>query len=209
MNFVSKSLFQSNAAVIYDDRRFLHPENPMLTGLYSEQDSKGSRLLDDPYIKTKVLTLPAIAKKIVFETDRVVVYDQTQNEEQFASATRELQRLNEILYKGYKISALGFNFDFYYRFANVVRINDVFAEIFGVKTARENDLLDMGWQFSLDGMGGKCRETYFIKVTAPLDIAVHINCHFPLEKMLPEKELLDYCKYSYERSDQIIKSMSV
>lgn len=209
MNFVSKSLFQSNAVIIFDDPRYQPPDSSLILSWFTSAEATGARVLDDPYIHTKVITLPVLKIKVVLEPNRLLIYDESQDEHTFDRAAKELLRLYEIGFKGLRLGAVGFNFDVYYHFANVVRINDVFAEIFGKITEQTNDLIDMGWQFSLDADGGKRRETYFFKVTAPLDIATHVNHHLPLNKLPTEKEFLSSCKKSYDRADELVNNLNL
>ena len=71
------------------------------------------------------------------------------------------------------------------------------------KILEKANLLDIGVQFTLEKEEGKRRETYFLKVTAPLEVAVHVNSHFFVSKILEPLDIQELFETCYEEIDDI------
>ncbi|MBI3684977.1 hypothetical protein HY250_01065 [Candidatus Azambacteria bacterium] len=198
----SKSLFHANVAFLFLDGRFAAPDNSEIAALFSGQAAQGARFVDDPVMRTKILTLPAAQMKVVLEGRRLRVEDEAGTEPDTSRLIGEAHRVCHTLFPQAPLEGFGFNFDLYCRFNNVLSIKNMFEYFFGTKILKTPDLRDFGFQFTLDRGGnprtqraeqssydGNNADIYFLKVTAPLEIAVHVNRHFA-QRALPAKEQL-------------------
>ena len=82
-------------------------------------------------------------------------------------------------------------------------IKEFFAHFMDSKILEKANLLDIGVQFTLEKEEGKRRETYFLKVTAPLEVAVHVNSHFFVSKILEPLDIQELFETCYEEIDDI------
>jgi hypothetical protein len=96
------------------------------------------------------------------------------------------------------LDSFGFNLEAYYQTKDVIRINDYFNEISGTLLDLGAGLMDFGWQWTIAETNGKAMRGYFLKVTAPLEFAMHHNAHFAAKEPPPKKDLLAMFKETYE-----------
>ncbi|MFA6407202.1 MAG: hypothetical protein WCV80_00660 [Candidatus Paceibacterota bacterium] len=200
----SKSLYHSNLTLLFSEVGFSAPENDVFNSLYGGDAARGMRFVDDPVIGAKVLTLPQLKMRAVLEGRRLRIEDESQEEPGISRVILESLRINSIFEKN-ELEAFGFNFDVYYRFNNVIPMKYIFENIFGDKILKKKDLMNFGMQFSLDKGKQGIVDTYFLKITAPLELMVHMNRHFPTKKMPPEKELRAMFVNCYNEIEEVIK----
>lgn len=170
--------------MVFKTGRFLMPENADLTALYQGEAATGTRFIDNAVSRIKVLDLPKLKLQIIVEPNRLRVEDNSQEEPGSSPLIKEAIYIYQKLFAQFPLNSFGFNFDIYYRFSDVIRLNDLFNNFVEPKILEKTDLGDLGIQFTLEKEGGKKQEQYFIKITAPLEIVVHANHHF-LTKELP------------------------
>ena len=209
MKITSKSLHHSNIVFVFDESRFFIPDNRLLNSLYRGEAAIGARFIDDPILQTKVLDLPKLKLQISVEPGRLRIDDNSQEEPENSFLIKEAVNIYQQSFSQNKLIGFGFNFDIYYQTNQVIRLWDLFANFVEKKVLEKNELRDLGVQFTLEKEGGKRREIYFIKITAPLEIAVHINHHFSASK-LPEfsaiKKSFEKC---YDETDETIQNLKI
>ncbi|MEK7493562.1 MAG: hypothetical protein AAB630_00235 [Patescibacteria group bacterium] len=184
----SKSLFHANVAFVFPDKGFTAPENGAFGTIYRGKDAEGARFFDDPFARTKMLILPALGLKAVLEGRRLRVEDESASEPDKSKLTAEASRIVSALFPNTPIEGFGINIDATCRFNNVIRIQNMFEHFFGAEPLARADLRDFGFQFTIDRGSGN-EDIYFLKVTAPLEIALHVNRHFA-ERTIPAPDRL-------------------
>ncbi|MBI5912987.1 hypothetical protein HY839_00935 [Candidatus Azambacteria bacterium] len=199
----SKSLFHSNLAILFPEQGFAAPDNGAFAALCGGKGAEGARFFDDPFARTKMLTLPALGLKAVLEGRRLRVEDESASEPDKSRLTVEASRIAHALFPNTALEGFGLNIDATCRFNNVIRIQNMFEHFFGAEPLGRADLRDFGFQFTIDRGAGNT-DIYFIKITAPLEIALHVNRHFA-ERTLPApdrlQQLFEDC---YNEIDTII-----
>lgn len=199
---VSQSLHHSNIAFLFDEKSFLLPENADLVGLYRGDEAKGARLTDDPVLRAKVLMLPAIQTRITVEHPRVRIDDESGAELDKSRIAKDARHAYDALFSRQPLSAWGINMDFYFKTQNLIPIRDLFFSYFAEDALPGADLLDTGIQFTLRRK--KFTEVWFLKVTAPLEIAVHVNRHFPESVFPNEQGLQDALLKCYNETNRMM-----
>ena len=202
----SKSIQHSNITCVFNEQQFVTPDNMAFQLLFTGEIAKGMRFLDDPVIGAKVLTLPQLKIKVVLEGRRLRIEDESQEEPAVTQLIAHASTIINGLFPHTLLDAFGFNFDVYYRFNNVIPMKHIFENTFGKQVLKKTDLRDFGMQFSLDTGKLGIVDTYFLKVTAPLELVVHMNRHFPAKKIAPEKELKTMMATCYNEIDEIISA---
>lgn len=191
MAIVSKSLHHSNIAFLLDSTKYVEPENAAFAGLFTGAMGKGARFTDDPVLRAKVLTLPALGLRITLEAGgerpRLRIDDETQAEPDKSSLTGYAIHALRNLFPQTPFVAYGFNYDIFFKTRDVVPIEDIFEEYFDEEAASGADLRDVGIQFTLDKK--KSLEVWFVKVVSPMEVAVHLNNHFPTGHLPAATEL--------------------
>lgn len=199
---ISKSLHHSNIALLFDERTFVLPENADLVGLYRGDEAKGARLTDDPVLRAKVLMLPAIQTRITVEHPRVRIDDESGAELDKTRLAKDSRHAYDALFSRQPLAAWGINFDLYFKTQNVIPIRDIFSAQFSEDALEGADIMDTGIQFTLRRK--KFTEVWFIKVTAPLEMAVHVNRHFSDPVFPDEKGLQDALLKCYNETDKMM-----
>jgi len=214
MRITSKSLHHSNIVFVFDESRFIAPENHVLASFYRGEAAIGARFVDDPVLRTKILELPKLKLQISVEPVRLKIDDNSQEEPEKSFLIKEAVNVFQQLFsQNSKLIGFGFNFDIYYQTNQVIRLQDFFAGFAGKEALKKSELMDFGVQFTLEKDGGKKREIYFIKITAPLEIAVHVNYHFPSLKLAPPLRLPELSEIEtsfskcYNETDEIIEGL--
>lgn len=202
MAIVQKSFHHGNVTVVWNPERFVMPENADLGGIYRGAEAQGARLTDDPVIGAKVLMLPAIGLKITIEKNRVRFDDETGNEPEKSRLCADVTKICAALFPKMPIESWGFNYDIYFRTRDVIFIENIFKSYFGEKTLSGATLMDTGIQFTLDKK--KYQEVWFLKVTAPLEIAAHVNVHFPTKPLPTADELKKMFIECYNKTDDLM-----
>lgn len=207
MDITSKSLHRSNIVFVFAEGKFLMPENAAILSLYSGQMAAGATFADDPALRTKVLNLPRLKLQIGVELNRLRVDDNSQQEPADTILINEVFSVYHKLFPQTPLIGLGFNFDIYYQFREYIRIKDFFEFFTDSEILEKADLRDLGVQFTLDKEGGKKQETYFIKITAPLEMAVHVNHHLVTTKIPDQPALQKLFEKCYNGTDEIIQNL--
>ena len=207
MKITYKSLHHVNIVFIFDEKKFVMPENSAILSVYPSPANGGANFADDVTIRTKVLDLPRLKLQISVEPNRLRIDDNSEGELKDSMLLKDSTMICEKLFPNPKLTGFGFNFDLYYQFENVLMIKEFFSRFIEAKILEGTNLLDLGVQFTLEKEGGLRRDTYFLKVTAPLELAVHVNSHFFTPQILDQtatKELLEKC---YEEVDGVIENV--
>ena len=207
MDITSKSLHHSNIVFVFAEGKFLMPENAAILSLYSGQMAAGATFADDVVLRTKVLDLPRLKLQIGVELNRLRVDDNSQQEPSETTLINEAFSVYHKLFPQTPLTGLGFNFDIYYQFREYIRIKDFFELFTNSEILEKADLRDLGVQFTLEKEGGKKRETYFLKITAPLEMAVHINHHFATTKIPNQPALQKLFEKCYNETDEVIQNL--
>lgn len=204
----SKSLYHSNIVFAFSQDNFLVPDNAELFSFFSSDQTKGANFIEDPILKAKVLSLPQLKVQIIWEKNRLVVEDLSQEENNGGNiSVLAFSLLKKFLDKN-KILGFGFNFDINYRFRDVIGIKEAFLNIADEKVLEKSDLRDWGCQFTLEKEGGKRQERYFLKITSPLEVMAHVNCHFD-NKEINEESLSILFNKCYNEIDEVIKNLKL
>lgn len=207
MAVTSKSLHHSNVVIVFSDTGFRSPEIGELASLYSGEDARGARFIEDPVLQTKLLALPKLNIKITIEGMRLRVDDDLGNDPKEARIIRDLLMTKKKLFSDTKVTGFGFNYDVYYKFNNIIPIRDIFENFFNKEVLGGKELRDIGVQFTVESGGGKIVDTWFFKIVSPLELAVHLNRHFSQSTIPTEKEIARLFENCYNREiDEVIKS---
>lgn len=207
MNITSKSLYNSNIVFVFEEGNILLPDNSILTSLYRGKEAAGARFVDHLTLNTKILDLPELKIKIVTEPSRLRIEDLSQENPDNSKLIQEANNVYQKLFSQSSLIGFGFNFDLYYRFDNLIQVQELFKNLVNQKILNEADLRDLGIQFTLDKDGGKKQEIYFVKITAPFEIAVHANHHFRLKKLPGQNEIERLFKKCYANIDPVIENL--
>lgn len=198
----SKSLHHSNVVLAFDERTFPSPENAVITSAYTGEEGRGARFLDDPLIHAKVLTLPNIGIKLTLEGIRARIDDESKAEPNVSRLAQETARIYQSIFNKGKLTAYGFNYEMYYRFNNLIPLEYIFSGYFSKDALSGATLKDVGIQFTLNRK--HVDEIWYIKVTAPLEVAAHINVHIPASELPGESELKRMFEKQYADFDLIM-----
>ena len=178
MEITVKSIHHSNIVFVFNREKFVFPENSDILSLYQGKAAAGATFADDVVLRTKILDLPNLKLQISVEPFRLRVDDSSQLEPSETSLIYEAAFIYSKLFSKIPLVGFGFNFDLYYQFREAILIKEIFKQFADKKILEKADLRHFGLQFTLEKEGGKRQETYFLKVTAPLEMAVHANFHF-------------------------------
>lgn len=198
----SKSLHHANIALIFNERTFMLPESSDLMALYKGKEAKGARFVDDPVLRAKVVTFPAIQTRFTLEGSRLRIDDESGTELPSSRLAIDTYHAYSSLFKQYPLTAWGINMDIYFRTQNLVQIQSLFSAYFGDEALEGADLLDTGIQFTLRRK--KYVEVWFLKVTGPLEVAVHVNRHFTGVDFPNEKGLQGVLEKCYNETDKMM-----
>ncbi len=207
MDITVKSLHHSNIVFVFQEGKFLIPENAAILSLYQGQTAAGATFADDVVMRTKVLDLPRLKLQISVEPNRLRIDDNSQQEPAQTPLVNEVLSIYRQLFPQTPLIGLGFNFDIYYQFRDVIRLKDFFEFFADPKILEKADLRDLGVQFTLEKEGGKKQETYFLKITAPLEIAAHINHHFFMPKVPDQPAFQKLFEKCYDEIDETIQNL--
>lgn len=199
----SKSLHHANIALIFDERTFTLPESADLMALYRGKEAKGARLIDDAVIKAKVLSLPAIQTRFTVEQSRLRIDDESGAELDKSRLALDASHAYNALFKQYPLTAWGINMDIYFRTQNLIQIRDLFSAYFSDEALEGADLLDTGIQFTIRRK--RFIEVWFLKVTAPLEVSVHVNRHFTNTPFPNEKGIQEALEKCYTETDKMME----
>jgi hypothetical protein len=186
----------------------LVPEPSELVELFKGDRGRGMQLADDPMLRMKVIDLPALGLQIACEEHRIRFEDLEAREPASsplpAEAARILTRLTEN--RRTKFQGYGFNFEVFYQTQDIIPIGEQYTAVsqplpFG------DHLLDFGWQWSVARKDGKEVDAYFMKVTAPLEFALHHNAHFHASRVPAERELAVEFSNAYQETHRTARGL--
>lgn len=183
------------------------PENNVITSIYSGQAAMGAQFVDDPILKVKLLTLPALGLKVIIEHAKLRIEDLQALEPQQSALVKEAGLICRKLFPAAGILGFGFNFDINFRFNKVLPMGQWFEGFFGSKPFKNFDLRDFGLQFSLDNSRQGFSDQWFFKIISPLEMAAHLNRHFSSKKLPEEKYLAQIFEKCYNESEVVATNL--
>lgn len=202
------SLHQANVVFLFTDAT-PPPANAAFMALADGPAAAGVNFVDDEVLGTKLLNVPKAGISIVWEGRRLRIEDQRGAEpkdsglaHQALVAVQKLMAAAPMSLKG-----LGFNFDTYHQVREVMRVQDMLAALEPQAMDFGSSVLDFGWQWTVMHKNGKELEGYFVKITAPLELAVHYNRHVNRETVPNEKELDRLFRESYDRMNATVATL--
>lgn len=200
----SHSLHKTNIVFVFKEHNVPPPENQEIAGLYAGDAAKGAQLVDDPFMRMKVMDVPARGLQIAWEARRLRIEDLRAVEPESSTLVDDAVAAYGTLIapRNIFLDSLGFNFEVYYQTADVIRINDHYNEIAGTFLEIGSGLMDFGWQWTVAEKNGKELNGYFIKVTAPLEFTMHHNAHFGAKEMPSKKDLQAMFERAYEATNK-------
>lgn len=209
MRFNFKSLHQANVVFVLDPNGFVAPDNAAFTSLYEGEAGSGARFVDDPVIGTKYLNLPKQQLNVTLERTRLRIDDDSKLPPDETRLVKEAMYIYGKLFPASTLSAYGFNFDFFYRFPQVIPADGIFAEFASKELLKKAKLRDLGIQFALEKEGGKTQEVFFIKFTGPIEIALHYNVHHRATGELPKQQRMEELfKQAYLTPDATVEQLN-
>ncbi len=208
MTINSKSLYHSNIVFTFSNNAVLAPDNAEFFALFNSDQTKGANFMEDPILKTKVLNLPQLKIQIVWEPTRLIIEDLSREENNSKNITQWAFLVVKKFLDKERVLNFGFNFDVNYRFRDMIGMKEAFLNIVDEKVLEKSDLRDWGCQFTLEKEGGKRQERYFLKITSPLEIMAHINCHFE-SKEINESRLNSLFDKCYNEIDEVMQNLKL
>lgn len=207
MRFNFKSLHQANVVFVLNPSGFIPPTNAAFTSLYEGEAGSGARFVDDPVIGTKYLHLPKQQLNVTLERTRLRVDDDSKLPPDETRLLKEALYIYNKLFPQGGLAAYGFNFDFFYRFPQVLQADSVFSGFASKEILKKAKLRDMGIQFALEKENGKLQEVYFLKFTGPIEMAVHYNIHRSAEELPKQQRFEELFKQSYLAPDAVVEQL--
>lgn len=206
MRIIAKSIQRANIVFVLEPKDFSLPDTATVVALFPQSAHAGSNFLDDAALKLRLFNFPALKMKIVCEEHRLRVEDESGEEPQASGKGREAGRIYRALFPKVQTAGYGFNYDIFYRFDGVIPQRDILQEL--VAPDIIDDIEGFSWQFTLKNPKAKSRETYFFKVISPLEIALHVNFHFPGPAPRGDGELQALYEKCYNGADAIFSHFS-
>jgi len=176
MKITAKSLFHANMVFVLPQQTALKLEPQEVFGHFTSEQSQGSTFADDPVMQLRVFQFPKLQLKVIQEKNRLRLDDGSATDLAKSVLANEGFRLYQALAKGEKSDSYGFNYDIMVRADQVIPQQHILANFVGTETI--DDVADFGWQFTIRKPNGQEQKTYFFKVVSPLEISLHVNCHF-------------------------------
>lgn len=207
MRFNFKSLHQANVVFVLNPSGFIAPENAAFTSLYEGETGSGARFVDDPVIGTKHLNLPKQQLNVTLERTRLRIDDDSKLPPDETRLLKEALYIFRKLFPEGELRAYGFNFDFFYRFPQVIQSDSIFSQFASKDLLKKAKLRDMGIQFALEKENGKMQEVYFLKFTGPIEMALHYNVHRVVDELPKEQRIGELFKQSYLAPDSVVEQL--
>jgi hypothetical protein len=169
----------------------------------------GINFIDDPAMRTKVLHIPKRGLTIVWEGRRLRIDDQQAREPEESPLPREAARIEKLLEEnGYPgLVGYGYNLDVYYQVRDVIRIHEVLDHVTHQGMTLGAGLLDVGVQWTVMEKDGKEIRGHFVKVTAPLEFALHYNREFRTNTLPKQYRLEEQFKQAYAQAHDVAQSL--
>ncbi len=209
MKFLNSSLYKANLILVLSGRDAIPPENPVFASAVTGPSAAGISLIDDPVMRIKHLSVPKLNLQIVWEGERLRIEDEQALEPKDSLLVKQMSQTVKNLFPSHnpKIAGFGFNFELYYQFPDVIRMQDYFQEISTNFMAVGDALKDFGWQWTVVSKNSKRLDGYFLKITSPLELAVHHNAHFVASELPGEKELQKIFEEAYLSTHKVVESL--
>lgn len=206
MHIIAKNPQRSNIVFVFPQEAAAQLDAQQVYAAFSGDATRGSNFVDDPAMGLKVFSFPALQLKVVLEQNRFRVEDISGKPPEETKCALEAHRLVKSLFPQITPESYGFNYDLYFRFDNVIPQREILKSFLSEKTLET--VKDFGWQFTLAKDNGRRQATYFFKVVAPIEMAVHVNFHYN-ERILPTAEQLqgEYQK-NYEQADKVLADLA-
>lgn len=184
------------------------PENSKFTSIFSGETARGMNFFDNTGIQAKLLDVPELGLSVIWEGKRLRIEDRLQKEPAESHLPANALKIFEKLFGDtHALAGYGFNFDIYYQLRDVIPIHALFGNIKPYGLEMGESLLDLGWQWTVAGKGGKKLDGYFVKITAPLEIAAHRNSHYSETEIPKEKELSKRFLEDYAETHSVVSSL--
>jgi len=171
--------------------------------LFSGDIGKGVKFADDPVIRSKFLFIPSLKMAVTLEGVRFRVDGENDFEPKDSQIVKEGLRIFNKIFSANPLLGYGFNFDIYYRFNQIIPLDFLFEKFVYPEPSDKKSLRNMGIQFTLS-KNPNLVETYFVKITAPLEIVVHANFHFNNRIIPSEADLQKLFEKKYDEVDLMV-----
>lgn len=158
------------------------PDPSKVLALFPKEAQTGARYLDDAALGVRVFTFPNIDLRLIFEPSRVRVEATKPKKPDELPLAEFLSMLVETCYPKMPFPRYGYNYDFSYQYDAVIPQGHIIGAFLDKETSEKTT--HFGWQFTLSKEKGKRKETYFMKVTSPLELRAMANIEF--EQALPK-----------------------
>lgn len=209
MDYNFKSLYKSNIVFVLDPATFVQPENADFASLYTGEMAAGAKFADDAVIGMKYFHLPKLQLSVSLERTRLRVDDESKLPPDETRLIKEAFHIFERLFPKGGIKAFGFNFDFFYRFPNLIPSQQLFEEFASKELLKKAKLRDLGVQFALEKENGKIQEVYFLKFTGPIELALHYNTHREARELPKQPRVEELYRQAYLAPDAIVKELKL
>lgn len=206
----SKSLHGINIVFLFRERAVEAPTNEIFARLFGGDDTRGVYFFDDPHIQTKMLSVPARKLEVFWEGRRLRIEDRAIREPDDSTLVRDAWEVIHKLFPnpGEIFEGMGVNMDVYFQFKDVIRLGDIFLRFNPMPLDFGDAIKDLGFQWTIQKKDASL-EGYFVKVTAPLELAVHLNRHFLFRKLPTVDEFAKLVEESYRELDGTIGNLSL
>ncbi len=206
---VSKTLYHTNIALIFDPHGYSQPENHVITSFFAGGQSSGVQFIDDPLIHAKFLNLPEKKIRIVLEKNLFRIEDHDGLEPEKSTITSLIFDFysKNLLNKAGKLAGFGFNMDMVLKSNQIIPIQNYFLNFFKENLLNTYDLRDFGLQFTLERSSQHYTDQYFLKILSPLEVACHVNRHFNRNSLPGTAKLEELFKNCYTESTELVENM--
>lgn len=152
------------------------PDPARVLSHFSKPDQAGARYLDDAALGVRVFTFPQVELRLIFEPSRVRVEAMKPRKPDELKLAEILSTLVYDLYPKMPFPRYGYNYDITYQYDAVIPQQHVIGAFLDKETTDKTT--HFGWQFTIQKDKGKRKETYFMKVTSPLEMRTMANIEF-------------------------------
>lgn len=152
------------------------PDPAKVLSMFPKDAQVGARYLDDSALGVRVFTFPNMDLRLIFEPSRVRVEAMKPKKPGDFPLAEFLSMLVSECYPNMPFPRYGYNYDFTYQYDAVIPQGHVISAFLDKETAEKTT--HFGWQFTLSKDKGKRKESYFMKVTSPLELRVMANIEF-------------------------------
>lgn len=204
----SQSLDRSNLVFNFSPENFSVPENQDLISLFEGEKNRGANFVDNPAMRLKVLHIPGTNLSLTLEGNRFRIDDHSQSLPAESILISEGVTAYRKLFSRCKLDGFGFNFDIYFRFDRTIPVDFFFKTIVKERVLENSDLRNFGIQFALERPSLRRIDTYFLKITAPIEIVVHANYHFNNNELPKPERLQKLFEKSYDEIGNFVSNLN-